>query len=819
MAINIKNEKYNGNMVFDQYPFELSDFQKHSLEALNDGGNVLVTAPTGCGKTLVAEYIIKKYSSLGDDVRKKKVIYTSPIKALSNCLFNEFTEKFKDISFGILTGDIKYNPDADCVIMTTEILRNLLYNKKIKTNKIELNLEMDIYEDVAAVIFDEVHYISDKGRGRVWEESLILLPSSIQLVMLSATIDKPEVFGKWIQDIKNVPLTLAPEFKRVVPLRHYLYTSFLHKFKKKADNAEIVRRYNNKLVEIMDHKKKFNSDAYQSILTIKKRHGKFLSKKSIFNDLAQFLKEKNLLPSIIFTLSRKKCEQYAKNINIILNDSIEQAQTLKVIDRELRKCDNYELIIKMKEYFVLKELLVKGIAYHHSGVYHIFKETIEILLGNKDKDGKRQPLIKLLFATETFAVGVNMPTKAVCYSGLTKFSDNGFRILLPHEYNQMSGRAGRRGIDKEGIAILLPNLYDLPNCHDMKNMMCGKNQTIQSRFCPNFQFLLKLILTGNNQIMNFIKKSLLDSEIIKESNQIENMISEIIIPNGNFKMCEEYDELNMPNSKRGLYKLSQKMIKKNKKKANIIKSRPGFTKDYENYKIYKNKILKKKNLESQLNNNANYIHYYVLDILHFLKSENYIDSSIDIEEYEKIDPKSVTAKGIIASQINECNELLFTEIINSKYVNNLNAKEIAVLFSIFIDSKIDSSTEITLESLKLEYSFYNNFKNIVDIANNFYRKIEKNNLLLDLDWNIYFTLAEPVIDWIDGFSLDEIVVKYGIYSGNFVKDIIKLNNIIQDVLKVATMLDKLKLVEEASKLEEALIRDNVNTDSLYVKIY
>ena len=817
MSINLKTENYNGQMVFDEYPFELSNFQKHSLESLENEHNVLVTAPTGCGKTLVAEHVIKKYSKLNNNIRKRKVIYTSPIKALSNCLFNDFTTRFKDISFGILTGDIKYNPDADCVIMTTEILRNLLYNKKIKTDKLELNLEIDIYEDVAAVIFDEVHYISDKGRGRVWEESLILLPSSIQLVMLSATIHKPEIFGKWIQDIKEIPLTLAPENKRVVPLKHYLYTSFLPKFSKKTTNADIIYRFDNKLVEIMDSNKKFNTDAYESIMKIKKKFGKFLSKKSIFNDLARFLKENNLLPSIIFTLSKKKCEQYAKNINIILNTPIEQIETLKIIDKELRKCDNYKLIIQMKEYFILKDLLAKGIAYHHSGVYHIFKETIEILLGHKNKEGKRQPLVKLLFATETFAVGVNMPTKAVCYSGITKYSDDGFRILHPHEYSQMSGRAGRRGIDKEGIAIMLPNLYDLPNCHTIKNMMCGKNQIIQSRFCPNFQFLLKLILTGNNQIMNFIKKSLLDSEITDEANYLKNMISNIEIPDDNFDLCEKYDELVKPN-KNNFYKFSQKASKINRKKACELKLMPGFNENYKKYNKFKKKIIEKKDLEIKLHNNNNYIHYYIIDILQFLKNEQYIDNKIEIENYEKLEPESVSIKGIIASQINECNELLFTEIINSKFVDNLNPKEIAILFSIFIDSKSNSSDEMTLESLKLNSIFYDKFKNIVDIANNFYRKIEQKNLLLDLDWGIYFTLAEPVSDWLDGKSLNEIVLKYGIYSGNFVKNIIKLNNIIQDVVKISSILKKLKLFEESSKLEGMLIRDNINTESLYVKV-
>ena len=190
--------------------------------------------------------------------------------------------------------------------MTTEILRNLLYNKKIKSINLELSIEIDIYNEVYAVVFDEVHYIANKERGRIWEECLILLPNDIQLIMLSATIDKPEVFGKWIQDIKNVPLTLASTNKRVVPLKHYIYLSFLPKFNNietKPEDYDIIKIFNKNLIEIMDEDGNFNVIDYEKAIKIKNKYLNFISKNIIFNDLGMHLKERNMLPAILFTLS------------------------------------------------------------------------------------------------------------------------------------------------------------------------------------------------------------------------------------------------------------------------------------------------------------------------------------------------------------------------------------------------------------------------------------------------------------------------------------------------------------------------------------
>jgi antiviral helicase SKI2 len=199
-------EKYKEN--FTKYNFELSSFQKYAIEAIVTGNHILVTAHTGSGKTLPAEFAIEYFIGMG-----KKVIYTSPIKALSNQKYYEFTQKFPNISFGILTGDIKSNPEADVLIMTTEILLNTLYNKKNKSGSTLIEFEMNFETKLGCVIFDEVHYINDPSRGHVWEECIMMLPNQVQMVMLSATIDKPEVFASWVGDIKKTPSSWKPAFE------------------------------------------------------------------------------------------------------------------------------------------------------------------------------------------------------------------------------------------------------------------------------------------------------------------------------------------------------------------------------------------------------------------------------------------------------------------------------------------------------------------------------------------------------------------------------------------------------------------------------
>jgi len=284
---------------FNEFPFELSDFQKYAIKSIVDGNHILVTAHTGSGKTLPAEFAIEYFIKQG-----KKVIYTSPIKALSNQKFHEFSKKFPHISFGILTGDIKYNPEADVLIMTTEILRNTLLQKTIaETNGIvnaSLQFEMDFKNELAAVVFDEIHYINDQDRGKVWEETIMFMPNHVQLIMLSATIDKSEVFAKWIEDVKTneeyqKKVYLAPTNHRIVPLKHYFYTTLPQGTIKNIKDKEFLKFINGFLHKPITLKEvnvlfdKENYDKISKLLTYTHKNNCHIKPSFVLNEVIKYL--------------------------------------------------------------------------------------------------------------------------------------------------------------------------------------------------------------------------------------------------------------------------------------------------------------------------------------------------------------------------------------------------------------------------------------------------------------------------------------------------------------------------------------------------
>ena len=352
------NSKYDAH--FELYPYPLSDFQKYAIEAIVDGQHVLVTAHTGSGKTLPAEFAIQHFTALG-----KKVIYTSPIKALSNQKYYEFTKMYPHISFGLFTGDIKTNPEADVLIMTTEILMNYLFTAVTsvsETKPSSLQFQIDIHNELACVVFDEVHYINDTERGQTWEKTILMLPRHIQMVMLSATIDNPEGFAKWCEkddvadDAKCV--YLASTNHRVVSLSHYGYittaeTVFKH-IKDKTIQKDI-KDNTNALIPLQNEKGVFNEIGYKNIVKINKLFDDNkvrINRKHTLNQLATFLREREMLPAIAFVFSRKNVESCAADITVPLTeeDSNHAHLVRSECDHIIRKLPNYKEYMELPEY-------------------------------------------------------------------------------------------------------------------------------------------------------------------------------------------------------------------------------------------------------------------------------------------------------------------------------------------------------------------------------------------------------------------------------------------------------------------------------------
>ncbi|XP_050354399.1 exosome RNA helicase MTR4 [Nymphalis io] len=442
-----------------QYSFILDPFQKEAILCIDNLQSVLVSAHTSAGKTVVAEYAIAL--SLKN---KQRVIYTTPIKALSNQKYREFSEEFHDV--GLITGDVTINPSASCLIMTTEILRNMLYRGS------------EIMREVGWVVFDEIHYMRDKERGVVWEETLILLPDNVHYVFLSATIPNARQFAEWVCRLHSQPCHVVYTEYRPTPLQHYIFPAG-------GDGIHLV----------VDEKGLFKEDNFNTAMTVLSNAGEAgkgdqrgrkgglrgNNNTNIFN-IVKMIMERNFAPVIIFSFSKKDCELYAMQMAKLDFNTIEEKKlvdevfnnAMDVLSEEDRKLPQVENVIP---------LLRRGIGIHHGGLLPILKETIEILFG--------LGLIKALFATETFAMGLNMPARTVVFTNCQKFDGKDFRFITSGEYIQMSGRAGRRGLDDKGIVILMIDQKVTPSI--VKSMVQGKADPINSAFHLTYNMVLNLL--------------------------------------------------------------------------------------------------------------------------------------------------------------------------------------------------------------------------------------------------------------------------------------------------------------------------------------
>jgi ATP-dependent RNA helicase DOB1 len=450
------------------YPFTLDPFQRLAVGCIERNESVLVSAHTSAGKTVCAEYAIA--TALRD---KQRVIYTSPIKALSNQKYRELQEEFGDV--GLMTGDVTINPEASCLVMTTEILRSMLYRGS------------EVMREVAWVVFDEIHYMRDKERGVVWEETLILLPDAVHYVFLSATIPNALQFARWVSANHRQPCHVVYTNYRPTPLQHYI-------FPQGGDGLYLV----------VDEKAVFREENFRKALNLfadqpgggalevlgeasRKRRRQNQAKggpagPSDLFKIVRMIMTKNYQPCIVFSFSKRECESNAMLV-AKLDFNLEEekrlvagvfANALESLSEEDRALPQIEGILP---------LLKRGIGVHHSGLLPILKEVIEILF--------QEGLIKVLFATETFSIGLNMPARTVVFTSVRKFDGKETRWVSSGEYIQMSGRAGRRGLDSRGIVLLM--LEERMEPAVCKRMLKGAADALNSAFHLSYNMILNLM--------------------------------------------------------------------------------------------------------------------------------------------------------------------------------------------------------------------------------------------------------------------------------------------------------------------------------------
>lgn len=806
---------------YEDYPYKLHDFQKWCVEGIVTGNHVLITAPTGTGKTFGGEFAINYFVKKG-----KKVIYTSPIKALSNEKFYSFTNKYPHISVGLITGDIKTNPNADVLIMTTEILLNKLY--QIKSSTIEsvssVSFDMNIETELGCVVFDEIHFINDEHRGNVWEQSIMLLPSHIQMVGLSATLDDPERFAFWLETkgesnkSQEKQVYLTKKLIRAVPLVHYSYITVPNAINKCVKDKTIqdeIKQLTNKLFVMQDEKNVFNTTNYQNMdrmLKLFEKHDVRVKRQHVLNKLAEHLVEKEMLPALCYVFSRKKLEQCAEEMttNLLEFDS----KIPYTIDREceqiIRKLGNYEEYLQLPEYINTVKLLRKGVGIHHAGLMPILREMTELLFS--------RGFIKILFCTETMSVGINLPVKTTIFTDINKYNGDVIRMLHSHEYTQAAGRAGRLGLDKIGHVIHLNNLFRNVDSINYKQMMNGKPQTLVSKFKISYNLLLNLINIGETDYTKYAKRSMIQGDvdntvktyldqISKLQSELDNMSLVVSRCRTPIKIVEEYIELN---GKR-LQSVNKKRKEIERSLQNITSEHRDVDKDVEIVTKYnaKRKEMdelsdKIKVVEMSLSSNIN-------KVINLLRQSGFIN-----------DENALSPKGHIAANIREVQCLIFAELIESGILKRFEAKELVGILSCFTNVTVPDD-----KCFRLPVSNREAVKDIVQQISDMYFKHFNdelnNNINTGTDYTMQFDLIDYTIRWCECQNdkeckqlLHEISIEKEVFLGEFIKAILKINNIVVEMEKVAEILGDIEFLSILREIPELTLKYVATNQSLYV---
>jgi superfamily II RNA helicase len=787
------------------YTFPLDPFQQHALKAICSEENVLVTAKTGSGKTLVGEVQIA-YS-----LRKgKRVFYTTPIKSLSNQKFNDLKKQFGSV--GIMTGDIKFCPNANVVIMTTEILRNLLFKKDSTTKSIGLTAEISC-EDLDAVIFDECHYINDRDRGHVWEEIMILLPPEVKMIMLSATLDHPEYFAEWLGELKQRPINLISTEYRIVPLTHTIWYGQQSHVLMDAKNVYNDRVYKDWLAWRLDKEKahdKFQqkvkdarAGGQEGPIEGKTRPTTFLHQ---MNELIVTLDKKELLPALFFVLSRKDCEKYAQKVESTLITSCEKAEVVHIWNFHLR--NHKENLEKLPQYHHLRHLVEKGLAYHHSGLVPMLKEIIEILFS--------KGFIKVLFATETFAVGINMPTKTAVFVGVKKYDElcQDMRVLTTAEYLQMAGRAGRRGLDTMGTVIYLPDRNPIEH-HEMRAMMCGGRAEVTSRMEFDYDFILKTIQSGNRSWLDILEKSywrrqrqVQMDDIRLEQTKLKARLQQIKL---------DSDEMEIIQQKIDLEQQISTLTNAKRKKAELQLLR--WKDEYRGAK-WENALKAYEEIQSIQRNLSKFDRD--LEILS--------DTSSDVERKIKVleqlgflkpldDPKahtkdSLTTVGILATELNESDALLISQFYLTAKAKELTPEELlCILAGCIMDGKMDGET--SLSDIKVPQAVKDSLYGLTELWDTL-RKVELEQHSAQSKWKMSTAWIGPMWDWMNGDAVATICQTYGIYEGNLIRSVLKLQNMLDEWRSMAAFCEHTDIMDKFRDAHHLLVREAVIQDSLYL---
>ena len=773
-----KFEKDNNDYGFS---FKLDDFQEEALFHINNGKSVVVCAPTGAGKTCIAQMAIHKALKEGT-----RIFYTTPLKALSNQKYNDFSQKYGEEKVGLLTGDTSINRNAQIVVMTTEVFRNMLYGTNFGSVS-------DNLKEVRYVVLDEVHYMNDEQRGTVWEESIIYCPTNVQIIALSATVANSQQLTDWINTVHSRTELVYTDF-RPVPLRYYYYDS-----SKPNDILPLFTpegRLNKKIKP--ESKAKYFG-----------RKGK-MPQRQVAKDVVSVLHKKNMLPAIYFTFSRKKCdEQMEKCAGLCLTTPEEQKEIKKIVDEYLAE-NPYLYNNKHLEYVLC------GVASHHAGLLPGWKVLVEKLF--------QKGLIKVVFATETLAAGINMPARSTVISAVSKRTDSGHRMLTPSEFLQMSGRAGRRGMDEIGYVTIVGTAFQSPE--EVAELVKSDANPLESRFTPTYSMVLNLLQRFSlDEAKELILKSFgyytsttRLTPLIKQQEELNKVIGEIKefkCPFGHStKNMFEYIKLkNLYVEQRKTAKVLRKqMNKKNPQNIEYVKDFEYKTKQLlhkvqsfgcDNCKLYRkhakeNELLDRYQKRAmKLEKNIEYQKdvYWRIFLNHagVLEKMGYIENNYPNE------------KGMTTAAIRAENELFLSEIIFSGILDTLKIDELASVICAITTE--DLRTEVYPE-IPISKGTRKALNRIKDIR----RRIAIVQRDFEIETPMYInSYYSPLIEyWVNGGEWEDLMEQIPSGEGDVVRCFKRTIDVLRQLTVIPNVSDE--LVKNARAAIESINRSPIDID-------
>ncbi len=733
-----------------QQEFPLDQFQQDAIESISLGHSVVVCAPTGSGKTIVAEYAAMRAIAQG-----RKLFYTTPLKALSNQKFFDLRAKYGEGNVGLLTGDTSINRDARIVVMTTEIFRNMLYG---------IQEDSTVLSALGYVVLDECHYMNDSERGTVWEESIIYCPDSVQLIALSATVANAAELTDWINEVHHDTRLIWSDF-RPVPLRFSFYDR-------------------DHLMPLFDAPGKLNKNLKGDL-----KGQRFQRNKKVFrpNDLILIMAEKKMLPAIFFTFSRKDCDRH-----------LEFTQGVKLLTPQERvtinqKIDDYVAQHPFLETSQQLPFIRNGFASHHAGLLPGLKHLVETLF--------QQGLIKAVFATETLAAGINMPARSTVITKISKRTNDGHRLLTASEFLQMSGRAGRRGMDEVGYVIVCSSQYE--GVQEVAKLASSPPDALNSQFTPTYGMVLNLLQRNSLEKAEFLISQSFGQftaarrlkPLLESKRYYENQIKELLGFECPYNVSDK-DFHNFLHSKE-LIQETSRFLRDLQKQVKLHGPSPGITKQLaqeqgkfnslrstieaspcEQCKI----IVKHQKMEERVQREQRKLKgvnlmladeqdtYWrrFMGIHELLRESQYLDEN-----------DCPTGNGDLTARIRTENEFAMVEVISSGVLENLNPSQLAGVISAMLN---DSNRDNLWVKIKLSSAT----QKAVEDIDKLYRKIDrlqrKHNVQVGLALN---PIASPLVEaWANGVSWDRLINSTNIGEGDIVRMLRRVADIMRQLSRV-----------------------------------